>query len=80
MMTNYFIAAYLLGIILSYILVRYIQRQDLEETYDWNNVGAGLIISILWPGSLVLIIVGVFFKLFGRLSEYFDNTNPPRWL
>lgn len=80
MMTNYFIAAYLLGIILSYILIRYIQRKDEEEVYDWTSVGAGLIVSIVWPIAIILVIVGVIIELLKKLRRYFNSTRPPRWL
>ena len=76
---------YLIGLILTYILRRYVVRkyksqfkkESYESYYTWDDVLRNILISFTsWIGFVVLLIM-IFTK---HIADWADNSEPPKYL
>lgn len=74
---NWFLFIYLIGVIISYYMLRYIFRkeEDLYNPYDWDRVYANSILSLL---SFVVVIIILIIWLTDKIESI--NFKPPKWL
>lgn len=71
----WFLFIYLIGVIISYYMLRYIFRKEVYNPYDWDRVYTNSLLSLL---SFVVVVVILIIWLTNKIESI--NAKPPKWL